>query len=490
VFTLDLTGRVRYWNRTMEEQSGLKRREVLGRTLFEVLPHLQPFNHRITRVPDTPLPLRLEPITRGSGPGGDVTESFWFRPIVLEDGSAALLGVMEDLTQKVRVDNQLIRSERLAAIGELAAGVAHNFNNILAAIGGDAQLLKLLAEDEKLPAHVIEAAQQIYEETMRGGRIAHDLLSFARGAGPQIQRLNVREVIQDAARLIKNHPASRQVTIDLNVRADLPHVEADPDHLHQICFNLMLNALQAMPGGGILTISAAVRGDDRNPTTGMLDVKFHDTGVGIPREQLRRIFDPFFSRRADGGMGSGLGLPVSLAMVKSIGGDIQITSAEGIGTTVTMSLPIVERRTVARAGFRRQNEGRALVVDDDPDVRRTLTTFLSRRGFEVVTASDGEDALARFQEALGRRAFDAVITELILPKSDGASLIRRIRTLSPETPVLVLTGVTDPGKLTEALESGAQFGFSKPPDFTQLLAVLEQLLQSRRRAPEDREIEG
>src|SRR5947209_19631377 len=103
---------------------------------------------------------------------------------------------------------QVIRSERLAAIGELAAGIAHNFTNILAAIGGDAQLLKLVAQDEDLPPHVAEAAQQIYEETMRGGRIAHDLLSFARGAEPQIQRLHVREVVEDAVRLIKNHPAA------------------------------------------------------------------------------------------------------------------------------------------------------------------------------------------------------------------------------------------------------------------------------------------
>ena len=229
-------------------------------------------------------------------------------------------------------------------------------------------------------------------------------------------------------------------------------------------------------------MSAAVRVHEKEADAGVLDVKFHDTGVGIPREHLRRIFDPFFSRRADGGMGSGLGLPVSLSMVKSIGGDVQIASAEGIGTTVTVSLPILERRAGGRCALRRTG-GRALVVDDDPDVRRTLTTLLTRRGFEVVTAADGEEAATRFEEAPPDRPFDLVLTELVLPKVDGPATTRRIRALSPHVPVVVLTGVTDPRRMGEALESGAQFGFSKPPDFRELIAVVEQLMGLSNAAP-------
>ena len=478
IFSIDLSSRVRYWNAGMETHTGLKRRDVLGRLLFDSLPYLHPFTHGIMRVFDTALPVRLDQVTHDSGHGTQLTESFWFGPMLLEDGSAALLGVMEDITQKVRVDNQLIRSERLAAIGELAAGVAHNFNNILAAIGGDAQLLKMAAEDEKLPAHVVEAAQQICDETMRGGRIAHDLLSFARGAEPHIQRLDIRELLNDVARLIKNHPSARSVSIDLGIDPELPHVEADPNLLHQVFFNLMLNALQAMPNGGILTISAGMRGHEQDPTAGLLDLKFHDTGVGIPREHVRRVFDPFYSRRAGGSVGSGLGLPVSLAMVKSIGGDIQIASAEGIGTTVTVSLPIVERRTARRGGLRREKKGRALIVDDDANVCRTLTTLLSRRGFEVVTASGGEEAIEEIEAAAGDRALDVVLMELLLPKASGEATARRIRELDPNVPIIILTGVTEPQRLRQALENGAQVAFGKPPNFTELLAVVERLAQA------------
>lgn len=478
IFTLDLEARVRFWNRAMETQFGRKRRDVLGRVLFEVLPHLQPYAHSIVRVSDNALPYRLDQVSRPGEAEMPVTETFWFGPLLLDDGSAAILGVMEDITQRVRVDNQLIRSERLAAIGELAAGVAHNFNNILAAIGGDAQLLKMAAEEENLPPHVVEAAQQICDETMRGGRIAHDLLSFARGADPHLQRLDLGDLVRDAVRLIQNHPSARAVEIQAELRPDLPQVEADANLLHQVFFNLMLNALQAMPNGGTLHISSEVRSHETDPGAGVLDLKFHDTGVGIPKEHLRRIFDPFYSRRAGGGAGSGLGLPVSLAMVKSVGGNIQVASVEGFGTTVTVSLPIVERRSTRRAGRGGGQQPRALIVDDDQHVRRTLTTLLTRRGFQVVTASDAEEGLMRWEEAVTDRPFDLVLLEINLPRGDASAFCRRVQASRPGVPVLILTGVTDPARLNELLESGARFSFGKPPNFTELLSVVEGLTQS------------
>jgi two-component system cell cycle sensor histidine kinase/response regulator CckA len=476
VFTLDLSGRVRFWNRAMELHTGSRRREVLGHVVFDLLPHLQPYAHRVLRVTDQGLPFRLDQVTHGEEQDAPLTETFWFGPLLLEE-EAAVLGVMEDITQKVRVDNQLIRSERLAAIGELAAGVAHNFNNILAAIGGDAQLLKLSAEEQHLPREVADAAQQIIDETLRGGRVAHDLLSFARGAEPHIQRLDLAELVRDVARLIRNHPAARAVSIQTDIEERIPDVDADPNLLHQVFFNLMLNGLQAMPGGGTLHVSAVMREHDHDPATGILDVKFHDTGVGIPREHLKRVFDPFYSRRRDGTSGSGLGLPVSLAMIKSIGGDIQIASAEGIGTTVSVSLPIVERRAVRRTGGAGAGTLRALVVDDDPNVRRTLTTLLTRRGFEVVNATDGDEALARIEEA-GERPFHVALMEVMVPRGDAALVTERLRAAHPEAGVVLLTGLTDPTRLNRALEAGAQVSFSKPPNFTELLAAVESLAQA------------
>ncbi len=475
IFTLDPNGRVLSWNRTMESQTGRPRRDALGRIVFELLTCLQPFVHRISRVSDTALPLRLDHVSPHEE--SDRLLSFWFGPILLESGTPAIAGVMEDMTQKIRVDSQLIRSERLAAIGELAAGVAHNFNNIMAAIGGDAQLLMLVAEEESLPPHVVEAAQQIREETMRGGRIAHDLLSFARGAAPKIGHLDVRETLEDAIRLIRNHPAARGVEISLTHPPDLPRVEADANQLHQVFFNLILNALQAMPGGGTLTVSLHLREDEVTPDRGRLEVKFHDTGTGVPPERLNRIFDPFYSHRANGTAGSGLGLPVSLTMIKGIGGDIHLTSAVGIGTTVTVILPIVERRAERRGQLSLRRRGRVLVVDGDVPLRRTLTTLLTRRGFDVTTAEDADEAIHRLRECReGEDGFGLILTEMILPRGRGAETIREFGALAPDVPIVVLTGAPEDEAHRTALEAGALIIFNKPPAFGELLWVADSIL--------------
>lgn len=496
VFLLDRSLQIRYGNRMLEELTHLKRRDVIGKTLGEVLPQLQECAHRIRGVFDSARPFRMEKVVTDRQTGAPVTEAYWFGPLVFADGSAAVLGLLEDVTHRVRLDTQLLRSERLTAVGELAAGVAHNFNNILAAIGGDAQLLKMAAEEEQLPEHVAETAQQIAAQTMRGGRIAHDLLSFARGGAPQIQRLDPRAIVEDAVRLVLNHPSARLSRIDVALDRELPEVEADAHLLHQVFFNLMLNALQAMPNGGTLTIAVGLRGDEADPRRGMLDLKLHDTGNGIPKEDLRRVFDPFFSRRADGINGTGMGLPVSLAMIKSIGGDIQIASAERLGTTVTVSLPIVERRTTPRI-TRREPGARVLVVESDENLCRTLTALFQRRGFTVT----GQHHLAAALEALEalevtsrEEAPELLLLEWQPHPATSAPFLQRARELMPALCTIALSGSTGAESLLEPLDAGAQFAYSKPPNFAQLLATAEALIhqahsRALRRRDSDRSLQ-
>jgi two-component system, cell cycle sensor histidine kinase and response regulator CckA len=256
-------------------------------------------------------------------------------------------------------------------------------------------------------------------------------------------------------------------------------VEADQNQLHQVFFNMILNAMQSMPNGGRLTIGARVRPRDDDPNHGVLEVKFTDTGCGISREQLARIFDPFFSRRPNGGTGTGLGLTISLSMVRAMGGDIQITSAVGIGTTVMVLLPIIERRTDQRAEAALQ--GKILVVDDEPNIRRTLSAFLTRRGYQVHTAADGEEAVKRVDEALAKsQPYDLILMDLMLPKIDGTGAISMIAARDPQAQIVVVTGVTTPEKVQEALERGARFTFTKPLHFTALDQVVDSLIAERK----------
>ncbi len=480
VCVIDAEGQVQFWNRALEQLFEVPRAAILGQPLFDRIEHLAPHAEKVRQIARTRQPYAIDRLSRQSEARGAVTESYRFQPLVRDGRLAGVLGVVEDLTLRVKMDSQLIRSERLAAVGELAAGVAHNFNNILAAIGGDAQLLKLVAEEQHLPREIIDSAELIYNETMRGGRIAHDLLSFARGQEPQIQVLDVRTVIADTMRLASNHEASKNVQIERLAEENLPRVEADPNQLHQVFFNMILNAMQAMPTGGKLTIAARVRAKDDDPAGGLLETKFTDTGCGISREQLKRIFDPFYSRRPNGGTGTGLGLTVSLSMVRAMGGDIQITSAEGIGTTVVVLLPIVERRTDQRGEAARH--GKILVVDDEPNVRRTLSAFLARRGYQVHTAGDGEEAVKRVEHALKTQPYDLVVMDLMLPKIDGIGAISMIAARDPAARIVVVTGVTTPEKVQEALERGASFSFTKPLPFTGLGQVVDALIAERKAA--------
>ncbi len=337
-------------------------------------------------------------------------------------------------------------------------------------------MLKLTAEEEHLPAHVAESAQQIHEGAMRGGRVARDLLAFARGGEPQLQRLSIPEMVESTLRLTRHHPHARAVTCNADVAPRLPQVEADPNYLSQIFVNLTLNALQAMPHGGILTISAAVRSAEEDPIAGVLEVKFHDTGVGISRENLRRIFDPFYSHRADGTQGQGLGLSVSLAMIKSLGGDIQVTSAEGIGTTISVTLPIIERRAAPRTPTTTvPPRGRALIVDEDPEVRRTLTALLLRQGFCSHSTASADEALALLGATPPAPPFRLALTEWLLPGAHPSAGRRVVETLARSMPVIVLTSSTRPEQLDEARRAGAGAVFSKPPIYDALLAAVQRL---------------
>jgi CheY-like chemotaxis protein len=292
-----------------------------------------------------------------------------------------------------------------------------------------------------------------------------------------LQVLDICSVVQDTIRLVRNHSAAKDVTIESRIPAHLPKVNVDPNQLHQVVFNIMLNALQAMPGGGRLTVTARARANDEEPDQGVLEISFTDTGPGIPEEQLRRVFDPFFSNRKNGTMGTGLGLTVSLSMVKGMNGDIQIRSTVGVGTTVTIALPIVERRTGRRNGTLRR--GRLLVVDDEPNVRRTLSSFFARRGYKVDTSEDGDEAVRRVEEALGGVPYDVILMDLMLPGIDGVEATERIRACDRNAQILVMTGVTTQEAVYRALEEGARFSFSKPVNFAELFSVVECMRLAR-----------
>lgn len=469
VVVTDASGVVRFWNSRMEEMFDIPADMVIGKGLFENLEYWQAHSAAFQRAVEREEPVRVNRLTRTKHDGESVVESIHFQPLRRGDAFDGVMARVVDVTDQARLERQLIKSERMAAVGELAAGVAHNFNNILAGIGGDAQLLRMIAEEENLGESVVASADMIYRETMRGGRIAHDLLSFARGQEPCLGEVDVSGLVSEAVRLAKTYPQCANVELRSQVPPGLPRANGDPNQLHQVFFNIILNAVQAMPYGGSLTVDARiVSGDDGRAR---MEVAFEDTGVGIPEDQLNRIFEPFFSNRRGGGSGTGLGLSVSMSMVRGMDGDIRVDSVEGRGTTMTVCLPIVERRRRPRHGEKPKT--RILVVDDEPNIRRTLSTFLGRRGYHVVAARDGQEAVELLEDP--EATFAMAVVDLLMPRMSGLETIHSMRSSRPDMPAVILTGVANAEELAQVDQLGIARHLRKPVDFDLLLRTVEEL---------------
>ncbi|HEY3414779.1 MAG TPA: ATP-binding protein [Armatimonadota bacterium] len=469
VFVTDADGMVRFWNRRMEEYFGVPGDNIVGKCLFDEIHCWQAHTAAFQRVLDAGDPVQIERVSRSNHLGASVVESISFLPLSCNGTLDGVLGRVSNATQQADLERQLIKSERMAAVGELAAGVAHNFNNILAGIGGDAQLLRMIAEEDHLGESVINSADMIYRETMRGGRIAHDLLSFARGQEPCLSEVDVSTIVAEAVRLSRTYPQASDVEFRPQVPSGLPRVSADPNQLHQIFFNIILNAIQAMPHGGSLTVdSRIVSREDGRPR---MEIRFEDTGIGIPEELLGKIFDPFFTNRRSGSMGTGLGLSVSQSMVRGMDGDIFVESEVGRGTTMVVVLPIVERRRRPRIGEKPKK--RILIADDEPTIRRTLSAFLSRSGYHVISARDGVETMGILDDS--EAEFGLLIVDLLMPRVGGAEVVRRMKTARPNLPVIVLTGVAGADDLQQVEALGVPTVLRKPVNFDELLKTVETL---------------
>jgi two-component system, cell cycle sensor histidine kinase and response regulator CckA len=359
--------------------------------------------------------------------------------------SEAVRGVVvhaRDVTKELALESQLRQSQKLEALGQLAGGVAHDFNNVLAAIMGYAQLLlEDLSPDDRQHhdlAEIVRAAE-------RAASITRQLLAFSRqqpfAAGP----LDLVEVVHDLARMLR---ALLPATIALRVspeRGTPPIVVlADRSHIDQVIMNLVVNARDAMPDGGILSVHV------RQVTTGeaqqvaVLEVR--DNGAGMSRDVLTHVFEPFFTTKPPG-RGTGLGLSTVYGIVRQHSGSIDIDSIVGQGTTVTVRMPIT---TSGAAPITREPErvsagggGRVLVVEDETQVREVAERFLRRAGYDVLTAADGEAALAALTT---NGPVDLVLTDSAMPGMRGEDLATAIGRVRPGLPVILMSGYTDPAR--------------------------------------------
>ncbi|HEV8240835.1 MAG TPA: ATP-binding protein [Thermoanaerobaculia bacterium] len=450
IISIDRSGRVRVWNPAMEQLSGLVGATCVGAPLESVLerlgaPDLLPYFRRALAGEKVAAPRRH--LARPDG--GELTLEGHYAPVLDAGGTiGGALCVVRDVSAQEQLEEQLLQAQKIEAVGQLAGGVAHDFNNLLTVILGYCELAELRVEES---SGVRGDLGEIRRAAARAAALTRQLLAFSRKQvlQPEVVSPNdeVRELEQMLRRLI-----AENVELSTSLAPDAGRVLVDRNQLHQVLVNLLVNARDAMPGGGRLLIEtrnrelddayAQVHPGARPGSYVMIAVS--DTGTGMDESVRSRIFEPFFTTK-ERGKGTGLGLSMVYGVVKQSGGYIWVYSEPGHGTTFKLFLPRVDTAAEARqapAPSRDALEGgeAVLVAEDEEVVRGLVVRLLELRGYRVVEADRGETALAA---AAATSDLELLITDVVMPDMSGRELADRLRRLRPGLKVLFVSGYTD-----------------------------------------------
>jgi two-component system, cell cycle sensor histidine kinase and response regulator CckA len=385
---------------------------------------------------------------------GNNAETRWFQtvkvPLLSADGkSQQLLGVATEITQRKQLEDQFRQAHKMEAVGRLAGGVAHDFNNVLTIIRAQTEfLLADLPSDDLRRSDVLE----IQSAADRAAAFTRQLLAFSRRQLLQPEVLDLNSVITGMEMMIRRL-VGEDVVVLSKLRRDLPRVWADPCQLQQVLMNLAVNARDAMPNGGSLLIETGlVELDEHYPKQhpsakpGIhIVLAVTDTGCGMDQATRSRIFEPFFTTK-EPGKGTGLGLSTVYGIVKQSGGHIWVYSEVGRGTTFKLYFPPHHGAEQVRQPepILRPMVGSAatiLLVEDEPPVRSTVRRLLERHGYQVLEASNGHDALSLIAARCSE--IQLVVSDMVMPGMGGMELASRLRTISPKIPVLLMTGYTE-----------------------------------------------
>lgn len=406
---------------------------------------------------------------------------------VVRDDAGAVVGfrgILRDETETVRLMEQLASVERMQSLSHLAGGIAHDFNNILAGILGHASLLRGRLRDDELLRHV--AAVEAGVDAATG--LTNQLLVFARGDLQRRQPVDLNQLGQSTLALIGRSLAGA-IRVDVDLDPELPTVDGDEGQLRQVLLNLMVNARDAMPAGGVLRLeTSTVHGlpADVLPSASCLEGEFvrvtiGDTGAGIPAEIAGRIFEPFFSTKPRE-KGTGLGLAVVFGVVVGHRGFVHVASTARRGTRLSVYLPVGRLASEVAAPeavvSHHEPDETVLVVDDDDIVRGLLVEILDSHGYTVVEATDGVEALEVFAERHGE--IDLVILDLTMPRKSGRDTLADMKTIEPRVRVLVSSGFGREGE-GEALIGLGAVGFLQKPYRAERL--LEEVRLALARSP-------
>ncbi len=409
--------------------------------------------------------------------GSDGTGHVLLAPVREGGRIPKVLALVRDITEQRRTQTQLQQAEKLAAMGQLVSGVAHEINNPAAIISGFAQTLLL----DQLPPDQRETVQMMYDEATRIGRITSNLLAFARAGSKERTLVELNETVRRTFALRSYHLTTLNITVNLELDDANPKAWANGSEVQQLLLNLLINAEQALtsvPDRRAITIRTMTAGDEG------VQLQVADTGPGIPTDIQEKIFDPFFTTKPEG-MGTGLGLSICYGIAHDHGGRISVHSVPGHGATFTVTLPrdarTRQRTTPAPMPVpveAREPDGAlsVLLIDDEEGLRRAVVSFLKRRGMRIIAVEDGGDAI----RVLRRERFDVIVSDVRMPGMSGGEFLERLRREQPAmvNRLIFTTGDTFATDTSLLLRDSGVPSLVKPYDFAKLETVLREVAEA------------
>ena len=480
----DIKGKITFFNEYAQKLFGYREEEIIGENIIgAILPDSGPTRRQIANLnaslqmyPDLPQVSEDKNILRDKS---HVWIAWTYKPIFDEDNEIReILCIGNDVTklkeaelEKKDLENRLIRAEKMEALGTLAGGVAHDLNNILSGIVSYPELLLMgLPEDSpfKKPVMTIQKSGE------KAAAIVQDLLTLARRGVVGKKVINLNDIIKEYLaspehnRLAENHPDVKVIT---RLDDDALNIQGSPVHLSKTVMNLVTNAAEAMPKGGVITITTENRyvdwpigGYDQVEKGDYVTLKISDTGIGIPNTDIDRIFEPFYTKKVMGRSGTGLGMAVVWGSVKDHDGYIDVNSKQGEGATFTLYLPVTRQQTedeigaVSLESYKGQGET-VLIIDDAPEQQEIASKILEKLGYRVSSVSGGEEAIAY----LKTHAVDLLLLDMIMePGIDGYETYKRILEIHPGQKAVIASGFSETERVKAAQKLGAGTYVKKP----------------------------